>query len=515
MSENRKMNAILVLADQHHANVMGCAGHPQAITPNLDAFAKDGVRFSSAYCQNPICTPSRVSWLSGQYCHNHGSYGLSGPAWFALPSMFRHFRNNGYRTAGLGKLHLPHQPRNWVADDLDLYEDTYSPKDGGDYGRTAYMKYLEDLGLRELDDSWHNPWMGSHKMDARPSELPYEHTMERWITDRTIDFIDDAPEQPFFIEIAYQRPHHPLLPQPQFWDLYPPDLELPDTFDHEPAGRPPHFRRVWERTRDHKGAYGAPNEGTRDWARRAWRGTLACVSQMDDVFGRLVQALRDRGLYDNTVIVYSSDHGGYHTIHGMPEKAPGICSDAVCRIPMLWRVPDVTEAGHVSDQLVETVDAAPTLCAVCGIPPMETTDGKDVSALLRGGTDPVRDVAVTENPWSKSMRWGRWRFVHYQREMWAGRDVGELYDLEADPGERNNLYDDPEHRETVEACRRMLLEWLIDTQRCRTVHPPRQGIDVQPDGTIRPQKYETAADGKESNLAGPRQRLEDGRTQYL
>lgn len=509
------MNVILVLADQHYSNVMGCADHPQAITPNLDAFAADGVRFSDAYCQNPICTPSRVSWLSGQYCHNHGFYGLSGPAWYDLPSMFGHFRNHGYRTAGLGKLHLPHQPRNWVADDLDLFEDAYKQPDGRDYGHSNFLKHLEEAGLRELEDSWHNPWMGSHNMDSRPSELPYEHTMERWITDRAIDFVDESPDDPFFIEIAYQRPHHPLLPQPEFWEMYPPDLELPDTFDQEPAGRPPHFRRIWENTRNHQGRFGDSDEGTIEWARRAWRGTLACITQMDDVFGRMIESLKERDLYDDTVIIYSSDHGGYHTIHGMPEKAPGICSDAVCRIPMLWRVPGVTESGHVSDQLVETVDAAPTLCSICGVPPMETTDGEDITPLLKGESEEVHEIAVTENPWSKSMRWGRWRFVHYQRKMWDGQDVGELYDIEADPDEQNNLYHDPDHQETVEACRRKLLEWLIDTQRCRTVHPPRHGIELQEDGTIRPQQYETAEDGKESNEAGPQQRLEDGRIHYL
>jgi choline-sulfatase/uncharacterized sulfatase len=514
MGTSPRPNVILVLADQHHADLLGCAGHTQALTPNLDAFAAEGVRFTQAYCQNPICTPSRVSWLSGQYCHNHGFYGLSGPAWFELPNLFRHFRAHGYRTAGLGKLHLPCQPRNWVADDLDLFADAYQPA-AGDYGRSAYLEHLEEAGVRHLEDSWHNPWLPKHFCDARPSELPYEHTMERWITDRALDFVAEGEGAPFFIEIAYQRPHHPLLPQRRFWDLYPPNLDLPETFDLEPGGRPPHFRRMWESTRGKTGPFGEPEEDVHDWARRAWRGTLACVSQMDDLFGRLVQGLKDRGEYENTVIVYSGDHGCYHTIHGLPEKAPGICSDAVCRIPMIWRAPGKTRPGHVSDRLVETVDAAPTLCALCGLPEMESVDGRDLTPLLAGGEEPVHEVAVTENPWSKSLRWGRWRFVHYQPEMWPGEDVGELYDLAADPQETTNLYDDPAHRETVESCRRKLLEWLIGTTRCRTVHPPRQGIRLREDGTIRPQVYETAGDGKESNRAGPAQRAADGQLNYL
>ncbi len=511
---NKRPNVIVVLADQHHADLMRCAGHEQAITPNFDAFAADGVRFARAYCQNPICTPSRVSWLSGQYCHNHGFYGLSGPAWYDLPNLFRHFRAHGYRTAGLGKLHLPCQPRNWIADDVDLFEDAYDPV-AGDFGNTRFLQHLEAAGLRHLEDSWHNPWQPAHECDARPSELPYEHTMERWITDRALAFIDQAPEKPFCIELAYQKPHHPLLPQPDFWDMYPPDLALPPTFDQEPAGRPPHFRRMWDHTHNKTGPFGRDGESARDWARRAWRGTLACVTQMDDVFGRLIAALRARDLYDETILVYSGDHGCYHTIHGLQEKAPGICSDAVCRIPMIWRAPGVTRAGHVSHELIETVDAAPTLAALCGLPEMETADGRDASALLTGGTQPLHDAAVTENPWSKSLRWGKWRFVHYQPEMFGGEDVGELYDMDADPNETTNLYGDPAHAETVAACRRRLLEWLIATTRCRTVHPPRRNSVPLPDGTRRPQQYETAADGKESNRAHPAQRVADGRLNYL
>jgi len=510
----KKMNVIVVLADQHHANLLKCSGHSQAVTPNFDRFASEGVRFSHAYCQNPICTPSRVSWLSGQYCHNHGYYGLSGPASFELPSLFGHFKKNGYRTAGLGKLHLPNKPKNWAADDMDLFSDAYEPV-SGDYGHSAFLEHLERAGLRHLEDSWHNPWQPKHECDSRPSELPYEHTMERWITDRAVNFIDEAPDTPFFVELCYQRPHHPLLPQKKFWEIYPADLELPETFDLESGARPPHFQKMWEGAHKKQGPFGEKGEDAHDWARRAWRGTLACVTQMDDVFGRLIQELKTRGLYDNTIIVYSSDHGCYHTIHGLPEKAPGICSDAVCRIPMIWRVPGKSKAGHVSDQFVETVDAAPTLCRLCGLPEMETVDGQDITSLLTGANSVVHEVAVTENPWSKRMCWGKWCFVHYQRKMWNGEDVGELFDMETDPDETRNLYHDSAHAPIVEACRRKLLEWLIETTRCRTVHPAPENTKLRPDGTVKPQKYKSAGDGKESNRSGAAQRLANGQLNYL
>jgi len=254
---------------------------------------------------------------------------------------------------------------------------------------------------------------------------------------------------------------------------------------------------------------------TKDAARRIWRGTLANISQIDDVFGRLLDGLTERGLNNNTIVVYGSDHGCYHTIHGIHEKAPGICSDAVCRVPMIWRLPAMAPEGRISDQLVESVDIAPTFCALCGLPPMDTADGRDITPLLHGGNQSLREVAVTENPWSKSLRWKHWRFVHYQREMFEGQDLGELYDIEADPNETQNLYLDPDRRETVRECRRRLLEWLIATTRNRTVHPPPERRPVPERCGTGVEIYRTAADGKEATGAGADERLRLHLLKYL
>lgn len=467
----KQYNVLMVISDQHHAGLMGCAGHPQALTPQLDSFAASGVRFSNAYTQNTICTPSRVSVLSGQYCHNHGLYGLSGPTPQGLDNIFRHLKKSGYRTAAFGKLHLPVDPRNWIADDVDVFGDSYETADGY-IGKSSYFEYLERKKLRPLEDSWHNTenyGQASISLDAMASKLPYEDTQERWCATETMNFIRENPRQPFCIQVALQRPHHPLLPNQRFLDLYPEDLSLPPTVNLVPEGRPPHFRRAWENFHGMKWDYAAAGEEWEAGARRVWRATLACVSQVDDVFGRLMQFLADEGLAENTIVVYHTDHGCYHGIHGIVEKAPGICSDAVCRIPFIMRVPGVTSPGSVSDALVENVDLVPTIAALCGCP-MTSVDGMDLTPLLQGKTDAVHQVAVTENAWSKSIRWGKWRLVHYQREMF-GRDEGELYDLENDPDETRNLYTAPAAQPTVTEMRRLLLEWLIRTTRVSTFHP--------------------------------------------
>ncbi len=500
-------NILMILADQHNAGWFGGIGHPQARTPNFDAFMGSAVRFTNAYAQNTICTPSRISILSGQYCHNHGSYGLSGPSAPAPGNLFRHGRAHGYRTAAYGKTHLPTSPRNWLADDLDEFGDTYEMADGL-FGRSAYLDELESLGLRDVEDSWHNTsgtyGQGSIRMDAMPSRMPYEHTQEVWCARRAMRFMQEAGDRPFCIQVAFQRPHHPLLPQQRFWDLYPEDLELPETFRQAVEHRPPHFRRIWEAQRGQPWDYAREGEDVETGFRRAWRGTLACVSQIDDVFGMLMRFLDEQGLAENTIVVYSSDHGAYHGIHGIREKAPGICSNEVCRVPLLYRVPGVTAGGTTQPALVENVDLAPTLLSLCDLPPLDCADGLDLSGLLRDGTGEPHRAVFTENAWSRSVRWDRWRLVHYPQGMFDGADEGELYDLEDDPCESRNRYRDPACRATVEEGRRLLLDWLIQTTRVTTVQPADYEAPTRDETVPHRRVYPVASDGRAPAALQPR-----------
>lgn len=463
-------NVIIVLADQHNASMMGCAGHHQAITPNLDKFAQSGVRFNSAYTQNPICTPSRISILSGQYCLNHSYYGLSGPNPKKMDNLFRHFKRNGYRTACYGKMHLPDSPENWVRHDVDEFSDAYEGPDGA-RGQSEYLQHLHAKGMRHLEDSWHNTQhygTSSISLDSQPSQLPYEDTLEMWCLDKAKQFIKDSDETPFFIELCFQKPHHPLLPQKEFWDKYPADLTLPGTIHHDASHRPPHFQEANRELKSIKWEYAQEGEDFEDGARRAWRGTLACVTQIDDVFGRLLCYLEEQGLSQKTIVIYGSDHGCYHGIHGIAEKAPGICSEAVCKVPLIWRVPRLTPHGRVCNALVENVDIAATLSGLCDLPEFENTDGCDIRILLEGSDMSVRQIAVTENVWSKAIRFDQWRYVHYPLPSFDGIETGELYDLETDPNETKNLYYSTDYTTIREKAQRLLLDWLITKRRSVT-----------------------------------------------
>ena len=501
----KSMNVLYVIADQHQAACMGVEGHPQAITPNMDGLAAQGVRFSKCYTQNPICTPSRVSILSGQYCHNHGYYGLNGPPPpVDLPSVFQHFRRHGYRTAAFGKVHTPDTPTNWLSSHCDLIDDCY------DYlASTAsprYAAYLKTLGLLEKEDSSRLPeFPGEGQHEGRPSNIPYRHTVEGWTVSQALRFMDESGDRPFCVQASLPRPHECYTPDRKFWEMYPEDLALPPTIHNSAAQRPPHFQAMVEGLKTHQWLIEPKNFDA--GCRRVWRAYLACITQVDYALGELLDYLRRTGKDKNTIVIYGSDHGAYSGTFGVPEKAPGICSEAVCRVPMIWYVPAITERGLVSTQLVENVDITPTLVSVCGLPPMDTTDGHDLSPLLRGDDKPIREVAVTENVWSKALRWGPWRFVHYPRGLF-GTDVGELYNLENDPNETRNLYHDPGSQQIVAEGRRLLLEWLANSTRYVTAYPPPSQVG--------PFTYALLAqDEKESSRVGVEDRIRRKALNYL
>ncbi len=475
-------NVLFIIADQHNAKVLGHRGHPDVRTPNLDRMAASGVRFENAVTQNPICTPSRVSFLSGQYCHNHGYYGLSGPNPRGLPNLLGHFRQAGYRTSAVGKIHCPEY---WIEDDADNFHETCGCSIGG--RSPAYTAFLRECGKEGLEDhgalTEFGP-RGRQSMEGRPSPLSFEESQEGWITAETVRFIDEAVAAgaPFFAHVSFPRPHQCTSPSEPFWSMYDEAaLHLPPNADYEMVHKAPHFKQAADRWR--RGDWTLFEPRTFEAGRlRKLHGYLGAVSQVDHAVGLLLEHLRERGLDRNTIVVYTADHGDYAAEHGIMEKAPGICADAITRIPFLWLWPDRFKAGHVATELVEAVDLSTTLCALTGLPILETSDGRDISHLLGGGTGAVRSVAVTEFAWSKSVRKDRWRLVRYPREMFRDEypeGFGELYDLEADPWEMHNLYFEPAYRDRVLELEHELTDWLITTTRPTTVLPAAAGAGAQ------------------------------------
>jgi len=463
-------NVLFVIADQHNAKILGHRGHPDVKTPHLDRLAADGMRFENAVVQNPICTPSRVSFLSGQYCHNHGYYGLGGPRPAGLPTVLGHFRRAGYTTAAIGKIHCPEY---WVEDDCDVFREA-SPgcSSGGNPEYRAYLEQRGGLGAWQRSEGRR----GSHGqcLDGFPSEQSYRDSPEGWVVTESIAFMARAAGEgrPFLLHASFPKPHQVYCPAQEFWDLYDGELTLPPNADYEMLHKAPHLKRMARSFRQAEWVEFEPR--TYEAGRlRKLRGYLGCISHVDHAVGELLDWLRDNGLDGNTIVVYTSDHGDYACEHGIIEKAPGICADAITRVPLLWRWPGRVKAAHVAGELVESVDLSVTLCRLAGLPVLETSDGVDLSPLLAGGSGQVRRLAVTEFAWSKAVRKGDWRLVYYPPEMFAEEypsGFGELYDLAADPWEMRNLYFEPDRAEIVRELERDLLDWLVTTTRpCTTL----------------------------------------------
>lgn len=482
-----KPNVVFILSDQHNAKIVGHQGHPDIKTPNLDRMAKEGVRFNACITNSPICTPSRVSFHSGQYCHNHGFYGLNGPNPKGLPNIFGHFQRVGYKTAAIGKIHCP---AYWIEEDSDCFHDTCGTSIEGrsheyrEYLAARNLTKLEEQGaLREFGKK------GTQSCDGRPSMISYRDSQEGWAVTKSIEFMKGCVKEnkPFFLHLSFPKPHQTYTPAKEFWNLYDESkLHLPPNVDCDLKLKAPHLIRTAESWR--KGEWTLFEPKTFEAGRmRKLHGYFGSVSHVDHAVGEVLDWLRNSELGKNTIVIYSSDHGDYACEHDIIEKAPGICSDAITRVPMIWWAPDRFKAGHIVNEVVETVDTIPTLCALVGLDKLETADGQDISAALKGAVGDISRIGITEFTWSKSIRKGDWRLVTYSRKMFKEEypdGFGELYNIKDDPYEMKNLYFNSEYADKVNELKGEIVEWMITKRRPTTFLPsnvaePKEGYQAK------------------------------------
>ncbi|WP_135557553.1 sulfatase family protein [Paenibacillus cymbidii] len=453
----KRPNVLFLFSDQHNARCLSCAGHPDVRTPHLDRLAGEGVRFEQAYANNPICTPSRISFLSGLYPSTHGYYGLYGPSPSApMTSLFRWFREHGYRTGALGKLHTP---RYWIEADCQFVYDEF----------IEFPKYAEGAGLYERNDN--RAFLGER--DGETSLLPLEHSCELALAKQAVRFMRgegeprdrESAEKPWLAWVSFSRPHQPYTPSEPFASMYPPEaLTLPPFGDGEKA-------EVRRKRGDLPEAR----------LRKLLAAYLGLVSQVDHAIGLIVEELERLGQLENTIVVYCADHGDYAGEHGLMEKKGGISYSAITRVPLIVRLPSGSGGprGTVNRDIVESVDLFPTLCALAGIDAPNTVQGSSFAGLLAGGGGGegeqglasggfeggdaegegggFRTSALTENAYRKAIVAGGWRYV----ANLDGEQEDELYDLDADPWELCNRIDEPACADKARDMLRLLLDRTV------------------------------------------------------
>lgn len=407
-----KPNVLLLYCDQLNSKYLGTYGHKEVKTPNLDAIAARGVKFTNAYCNNPICTPSRMSLLTGLYPSTHGYYGLYGDEPDGLYSMFKHFKDAGYRTGALGKLHTP---RYWVEKECDYVYDEF----------LDFPKYLEGAGVYEDNDNRFYEGV----VTGTTSKLDYENSCEAVLSKLSARFFNQQVEknekkkthdvEPWFAWVSYARPHQPYTPSEPFASMYDPaTIELPPTSDKEKDSVKE--QRVDEKT-----------------LRNCVSKYMGLITQIDHSIGRLIDTLKENGQLDNTIIVFTSDHGDFAGEHGLYSKIGGISYSAITKVPLFFADYRKNMKNYSIDDIIESVDVFPTICDMAGLAIPDTIQGYSHYKLLKNQPFNSRTSALTENAYRKALATKEFRYVS---NLETERD--ELYDIVNDPYELINLIDD-------------------------------------------------------------------------
>ncbi|MHC4873059.1 MAG: sulfatase family protein [Planctomycetota bacterium] len=424
-------NILLITADQLRYDCLGYRGVFPVKTPNLDKLAADGTIFENTYCSNPLCVPARASIMNGKNCYDHGVY-YNDQGWSdELDTIPGVLSKNGYHTVSVGKMHFM-PARKHYGFDKRIADNS-----------TDHKNYLERKGLSE-----NKPPIKS-KQDAYdwtfrdvPTDLPDEDYLPFYVTESAVNELDlinhrrnchPGGNEPFFMWLSYLLPHVPCTPPEPYFSMYKPEDMPPlikseeelNTFSRQVTG----WKDEWSFITD-------------EHAQKLRAQYLGCITLVDDMIGKVIDKLKELGLYDNTLIVFTSDHGDYMGDHYMQQKA--FFHDCSSRIPFFFTGPDVGK-GKVVHELVSQIDLLPTILDYCGLileqkgieVDITTSDAISIKGALEGGELSKDRTMISESGilgYSVMMRQGTTKINFYE-------DTGEvdIFDLENDPHELNNL----------------------------------------------------------------------------
>ncbi len=438
-TKGRRPNVLLIVADDLN-NDLGTYGHPLVKSPNLDRLAARGLRFDRAYNQFPLCSPSRVSLLTGLRPDTTRVHELQTDFRTVLPDVVtlpQMFRRNGYFAARVGKIYHygnPGQIGTSGLDDPASWEEFVNPR-GIDKDEETHLMNLTPT--RQL---------GSALAYYASPAADEEHTDGKVATE-TIALLERHKDRPFFIGAGFYRPHCPFIAPRKYFDLYPLDtIPAPAAFPE--TGAPP---AAWFTNPAHWGISGQAQ-------RESIRAYYASVSFLDANVGRILDALDRLDLTDNTIVVFLSDHGYQLGEHGQWMKQT--LFERAARAPMILAGPGVSPKGRSTSRVVEFLDIYPTLGALTGVPTPEGLHGRSLTPLLKNPKAKWDHPAITQvrrGPAASaymgySIRTEKWRYTEWDK----GKRGTELYDELADPREDKNLASDPKHLKVVVEMQRLL-----------------------------------------------------------
>jgi choline-sulfatase len=451
-AQAERPNVLVICADDHAPYVMGAYGNRVVRTPNLDRLAAQGMRFDRAYCNSPVCTASRQSFLTGRYPRTLGVTLLETPLPESELTLADILTSAGYDTAAIGKMHFNSPLRHGFALRLDAPE---------------HRRALELRGSVAIapDSAVLPPWRPFRDparvwLNADCLPLAADADMAgTWFAEEAAAFLTAPREQPFFLIVSFTEPHSPFHFPIEFRGRHDPaEFTIPEPVPADMAQMPAIFRDLT--TEDKQGITAA---------------YYTSVEFLDRNVGRVLDALDRSGKAGQTLVVYLGDHGYLLGQHGRFEKHTSY--EEAVRAPLAVRLPSTIPAGLSTTALVEFIDIVPTVLEVCGIDTPPGVQGLSLRGLLDGSRDAHREYVFVEYaPNDEAMVADtRWKLVFQRgkRRRTDGYDPGEplagpvfrLYDRESDPHELVNLADRPDHRQVFEDLRKRLVEHLVRTER--------------------------------------------------
>ncbi len=452
----KRPNVLILYTDQQRWDTIAYGGNPYIHTPNLDRLAQEGALMGNAFCNNPVCMPSRQSMLSGRYPSTLGctTNGIEMPeeVW-TLPKILKSY---GYHTANIGKLHFKNHSNRDHRDPHPRYgfDHLVLSDEPGCYD-DAYIKWVEAHAPDQVDAcrvSTPPAWQCKPlEKEPRRTHEPYvfacpeDLTHTAFVAEETLAYLKQRPpERPFFAIAGFYAPHAPLNPPPRFVEMYDPrDMPLP--YQDEPPDNVP-----WQ-----------PMQLSNDRWRKTKAYYYALISHVDDQIGRILRYLDASGLRDETLIIFTSDHGEHLGDHGIVGKGPpGL--DSCAHVPLLISYPEGIEPEQQFDALIEAVDIAPTILDFCGVQSPPFFQGRSFQALLKGKGYEPRSSAYIEfkDPFCKSwktIRTHAYKYCVFSDVMGASDPDELLYDLREDPYEQRNVVNDPAYREALDMMRTELV----------------------------------------------------------
>lgn len=420
---DRPPNIILYITDEHRWDCIGANGNPVIRTPNMDRLAASGVRLNNMFSQFPLCGPSRTCFTTGQYPQAHGVHFNGVPLRPHSPRIPRTLRDHGYATAQVGMFNI--EPRVGEVHGYDIFR--HQPAE--------YPKWAEERGVTDT-----YPYGGEPRPDGYYGRVDYpaEAHAAHWVAEASIETMEQLADRPFFLEINERYPHLPYVAPPPYDTMYSPD-EIPIA-PSVPRDRED-FRAIQEM---HAIYYGM-------------------ISLVDDAFGRILDAVERLGLMDNTVVIFTADHGDMLGHHDLWSKWALYDDDA--KLPFIIRYPGQPAQGVAIDGLAEQIDLAPTLYELAGAPVPRGVQGASLIPMIEGrseGKDAVfgyqsyGEYPAQIRPRRQMVRTHHWKLIH----MPEGESL--LFDLKNDPYEMDNRYDDPACADVLSELKDRLLLWHLD-----------------------------------------------------